>query len=60
LGGRQFSIDTTTNRRLTAAGRGGVGDETRPRRNKWGGLFPVVWGGKWGDKKIERVTKPQL
>jgi hypothetical protein len=55
-----FSIDTTTNQSLAAAGGGGVGDETQPRRNAWGGLFPVVWGGKWGDEKIERGTEPQL
>ncbi len=22
--------------------------------NVWGGLIPVVWGGKWGDKYLER------
>ncbi len=46
-----LSIDTTTNRRSAAAGEGGDDDETRPRRNAWGWLIPVIWGGKWGDKK---------
>jgi len=45
-----LSIDTTTSRRLAEAG-GGQFDETRPRRNARGELFPVVLGGKWGDEK---------
>ncbi len=33
---------------------GGVADETRPRRNAWGGLFPVVLGRQMGRQKRER------
>ncbi len=45
-----LSIDTTTNQRLAAAG-GGIGDKMQQKLNVWGGLFPVVWCGKWGNKK---------
>jgi len=33
---------------------GGVADETRPRRNAWGGLFPAVLGWRMGRPKRER------
>jgi hypothetical protein len=26
-------------------------DEMQPRWSVWGWVFPVVWGGKWGEKR---------
>ena len=49
-----LSIDTTTNQRLAAMGGRGVADETQPRRNAWGGLFPVVLRQLMGRWKRER------
>ena len=46
-----MSIETTTNQRLAEAG--GDGDKMHPIQNAWGGLFPVVLGGKWSNL-IER------
>ena len=48
-----LSIDTTTDRRSAAMG-GGIAGEMPPRRNVWGGLFPVVLGQQMGRRKKER------
>ena len=31
--------------------RGFDDDEMPPRRNAWGGFFPVVLGGEWGNER---------
>jgi hypothetical protein len=46
LGGRHF-VNRHNNQPKVGYGMGvGICDETRPGRNAWGGLFPVIWGGK--------------
>ena len=53
LDGRLF-INRHINQPKISCNGGGVADETRLRRNAWGGLFPAVLGWRIGQPKRER------
>ncbi len=38
--------------------KGCIGEEARLGWNVWGGQLPVIWGGIFIDKKIERWEDP--
>jgi hypothetical protein len=53
LGGHHLMGEYNNQPNYSVGSGGGVGEETLPGRNMWGGRFPIIQGGKLSNEKLK-------